>query len=73
MKLLILKEFQDKNTGEIHKAGDFAEFDEARAKELLADPRQMVEAPQVQIVNEDTEDETDEEKPKKAFKRSGKK
>lgn len=43
MKLTILREFRDKNTGELYKKGAVKEFEEARAEELLADPRKLVE------------------------------
>lgn len=42
MKLVILKEFKDKNTAEVYQAGDVKEFEDARAEELLADPRELV-------------------------------
>lgn len=43
MKLTILRQFQDKNTAEIYKVGDVKEFEDARAEELLADPRGLVD------------------------------
>jgi hypothetical protein len=43
MKLTILRQFQDKNTAEVYKAGDVKEFEDARAEELLADPRGLVD------------------------------
>ena len=43
MKLTIKKEFRDKNTAELYKAGAVKEFADARAEELLADPRELVE------------------------------
>ena len=42
MKLKIEKEFKDKFTGEKYKAGSEVEFEDARAKELLADTRELV-------------------------------
>lgn len=42
MKLAILRQFQDKHTAEIYKVGDVKEFEDARAEELLADPRKLV-------------------------------
>lgn len=42
MKLKIEKEFKDKFTGEKYKAGSEVEFEDARAKELLADTRRLV-------------------------------
>lgn len=42
MKLKIEKEFTDKFTGETYKVDDVKEFEEARAKELLADSRNLV-------------------------------
>lgn len=42
MKLAILRQFQDKHTAEIYKVGDVKEFEDARAEELLADPRELV-------------------------------
>lgn len=43
MKLKILKQFRDKNTAERHNVGEVKEFEDARAEELLADPRKLVE------------------------------
>ncbi len=43
MKLTILRQFQDKHTAEVYKAGDVKEFEDARAEELLADPRELVD------------------------------
>lgn len=43
MKLTILRQFQDKNTAEVYKGGDVKEFEDARAEELLADPRGLVD------------------------------
>ena len=42
MKLKIEADFYDRITGELHKAGAVAEFDEDRAAELLADKRGLV-------------------------------
>lgn len=42
MKLKIEKEFTDKFTGETYKVDDVKEFEEARAKELLSDSRNLV-------------------------------
>lgn len=42
MKLAILRQFQDKHTAEVYKTGDVKEFEDARAEELLADPRKLV-------------------------------
>lgn len=42
MKLVILKNFKDKNTAERYEAGTTKEFEDARAEELLADPRELV-------------------------------
>lgn len=44
MKLAIKKEFRDKITGELYKVDDVKEFTDDRAKEILADPRGLVEA-----------------------------
>ena len=43
MKLVIKKEFRDKFTGELYKVDDVKEFAEDRAKQILADPRGLVE------------------------------
>ena len=43
MKLKILKQFRDKNTADIYNVGEVKEFEDARAEELLADPRKLVE------------------------------
>lgn len=43
MKLTILRQFQDKTTAEVYKSGDVKEFEDARAEELLADPRGLVD------------------------------
>lgn len=42
MKVKIEKEFIDKHTNELYKVGDTKEFKDARAKELLADKRNLV-------------------------------
>ncbi len=42
MKVRIEKTFTDKHTGERREAGSIVEFDDERAAELLADPRQVV-------------------------------
>lgn len=42
MKLKIERAFTDKYTQEPYAKGDTVEFEEARAKELLADPRKLV-------------------------------
>jgi hypothetical protein len=42
MKLKIERAFTDKYTQEPYTKGDTVEFEEARAKELLADPRKLV-------------------------------
>lgn len=52
MKLKIEKEFTDKFTGETYKVDDVKEFEEARAKELLDDPRNLV----TQVKEEKKED-----------------
>lgn len=44
MKLRIEKAFTDKHTGEIYNVGDIKEFTNDRAKELLADNRNLVSA-----------------------------
>lgn len=56
MKLAIKREFRDKITGELYKVDDVKEFTEERAKEILADPRGLVEA---------APEEPEEPKPKK--------
>ena len=42
MKVRIEKTFTDRYTGERREAGSIVEFDDNRAAELLADPRQVV-------------------------------
>lgn len=42
MKVRIERTFIDKHTGERREAGSIVEFDDERAAELLADPRQVV-------------------------------
>lgn len=42
MKIKIEKIFKDKNTKECYEVGQIIEVDEARGKELLADPRKLV-------------------------------
>lgn len=42
MKLKINLAFTDKHTGEQYKVGDVKNFEEKRAKELLADSRNLV-------------------------------
>lgn len=42
MKVRIEKTFTDKYTGEKRKAGSIVDFEDERAAELLADPRQVV-------------------------------
>lgn len=44
MKLRIEIKFTDKFTGKHYNIGDVKEFEEARAKELLADKRGLVSA-----------------------------
>lgn len=65
MKLAIKREFRDKITGELYKVDDVKEFTEERAKEILADPRGLVEV---------APEEPEEPKPKKlAAKKKAKK
>lgn len=42
MKLKVEIKFRDKISGELHDVGDIFETDEARAKELLSDKRNLV-------------------------------
>ena len=42
MKVRIEKDFIDKYTQEMRKAGSIVEFEDERAAELLADPRNVV-------------------------------
>ena len=42
MKVRIERDFIDKYTQEMRKAGSIVEFEDERAAELLADPRQVV-------------------------------
>lgn len=44
MKVKILQGFGDKYNGTVYVAGQVIDFDAKRAKELIADPRGLVEA-----------------------------
>ena len=72
MRIKFLIKIQDKNTGKVYEAGEIAEFEDARAKELISDPRNVAEAAQVIKKEEITDEASEEEKPKKTFKRSKK-
>lgn len=60
MKLKINIEFRDKFTGELYKKDSIVEFEEDRAKELLADKRNLVE--KVKEEAPKTEEAQDEKK-----------
>lgn len=63
MQLKIKKVFKDKFTNALYKVGDVVEFEQARAEELLADNRNLVEA---------VEEEKAEKKPAGKAKKSKK-
>lgn len=63
MQLKIKKVFKDKFTNVLYKVGDVVEFEQARAEELLADNRNLVEA---------VEEEKAEKKPAGKAKKSKK-
>lgn len=65
MRLLIKNVFRDKNTKEVYKVNSVVEFEEDRAKELLADGRNLVE----EIKEAKAEEEIIAEEPKKATKK----
>ncbi len=65
MRLLIKKVFRDKNTKEVYKVNSVVEFEKDRAKELLADDRNLVE----EIKEAKAEEEIIAEEPKKATKK----
>lgn len=60
MELKINIEFRDKFTGELYKKDSIVEFEEDRAKELLADKRNLVE--KVKKAAPKTEEAQDEKK-----------
>lgn len=43
MEVKVKKVFRDKNTGELYELGQVLSLEEARAEELLADKRKLVE------------------------------
>ena len=67
MKVRIEKTFTDKYTGEKREVGSIVDFEDERAAELLADPRQVVSE-----VKEEKgqEPKKPEEKPKAAPKKA---
>ena len=65
MRLLIKNVFRDKNTKEVYKVDSIIEFEDERAKELLSDPRKLVE----EIKEAKAEEEIIAEEPKKATKK----
>lgn len=65
MKVKIEKTFIDKYTQERREAGSIVDFDEKRAAELLADPRQVVSA----VDEVEKEPKKPAEKPKAAPKK----
>lgn len=74
MKLRIEKAFTDKNTREKYNVGDIKDFEAKRAKELLADTRNLVslvEEPEQEPANEEPVEEPVEE-PKKETRKSKK-
>lgn len=70
MKLLIKIKFKDKYTGAKYEEGDIVDFKEERAKELLADERNLVAkvedaAPESEEVQEEKPESTRPKKKKK--------
>lgn len=65
MRLVIKKVFRDKHTKEVYKVDSIIEFEDERAKELLSDPRKLVE----EIKEAKAEEEIIAEEPKKATKK----
>lgn len=66
MKLKILIAFTDKYTDKSYKVGEIVEFDEKRAKELLADKRNLVVlVEEAKEAEEATVEEAEEPKPKR--------
>ena len=65
MKVRIEKTFTDKYTGEKREAGSIVDFEDERATELLADPRQVVS----EVKEKGQEPKKPEEKPKAAPKK----
>ena len=65
MRLLIKNVFRDKNTKEVYKVNSVVEFEEDRAKELLADGRNLVE----EIKEAKAEEEIIAEEPRKVTKK----
>lgn len=64
MKVRIEKTFTDKHTGERREAGSIVDFNDERAAELLADPRQVVSE-----VKAEGQEPKKAEKPKSAPKK----
>lgn len=65
MKVRIEKTFTDKYTGEKREAGSIVDFEDERAAELLADPRQVVS----EVKEKGQEPKKPAEKPKAAPKK----
>jgi topoisomerase IA-like protein len=58
MNLKINIEFRDKFTGELYKKDSIVEFEEDRAKELLADKRKLVSKVKETAPKSEAQDET---------------
>lgn len=65
MKLKIEKMFFDKYTDEKYEIGEIKEFEEARAKELLADKRGLVSAIKAEEPAQEPAQEPKEAQPEK--------
>lgn len=60
-KLKVEREFRDKNTDKIHKVGTVFAVDEARAKELLAHPQEIVSVAEMPNTKPNDKSETSDE------------
>lgn len=60
-KLKVEREFRDKNTDKVHKAGKILTVDEARAKELLAHPQGIVSVVEMPNTKSNDEPKTSDE------------
>lgn len=72
MKIEVTKTYKDKNTGELYVAGKFAEYEDARANEIIsAGYARAVKEPEIKV--EEPKEEVKVEKPKTAPKAKKKK
>lgn len=60
-KLKVEREFRDKNTDKVHKAGKILTVEEARAKELLAHPQGIVSVVEMPNTKSNDEPKTSDE------------